>query len=384
MKKKIKLLAIGTMLTLSASECLMAETRQVLLINKDVTTHIIMPENLKLVDISTERIVGDQCADNMLRIKPIQDSLMISQSTPEGEYLGAVTLIGERHIAQFDLKYTNNPTAANSLYKVNYDLSDNYANPETAMTEAEMANYAWSICNTKKKFHTIRTKSYGLSAQVNNIYSIGNFFFIDLSLNNKTKVQYDIAQMRLTLADKKETKATNSQTLELTPSFVLNKETSFKKQYRQVIVLPKLTYPEEKILNIEISEDQISGRVITIPIQYEDMLNADCFNGDKSEAFYKVQQDYAHQKSIMERLEKDLKEKQKLLDKANSRLNELQSKLEKKSTQYLKLEKKLSAMIKAFSGFEKIKEVFPSSLAEVIEENDIDNAGANQFLTLEE
>lgn len=54
----------------------------------------------------------------------------------------------------------------------------------------------------------------------------------------------------------------------------------FKKDYRNVLVLPKLTFPEEKILRLEISENQISGRVITLTIEYKDILNADGFDSD--------------------------------------------------------------------------------------------------------
>ena len=80
------------------------------------------------------------------------------------------------------------------------------------------------------------------------------------------------------MTDKKEAKATNSQTIELTPTYSLNSAHSFKKAYRNVIVLPKLTFPDEKVLRIEIAERQISGRVIYIPIEYEDILNADSFD----------------------------------------------------------------------------------------------------------
>ena len=84
--------------------------------------------------------------------------------------------------------------------------------------------------------------------------------------------------MRIKLTDKKEMKATNSQTIELTPEYTLNWAKSFKKAYRNVIVLKKLTFPNEKVLRLEISENQISGRVIYIPIDYQDILNADGFD----------------------------------------------------------------------------------------------------------
>ena len=45
-----------------------------------------------------------------------------------------------------------------------------------------------------------------------------------------------------------------------------------------MIVIKKLTFPDAKVLRIEVSENQISGRVITLDINYDDVLNADCFD----------------------------------------------------------------------------------------------------------
>ena len=127
-----------------------------------------------------------------------------------------------------------------------------------------------------------------MKATVNNIYAVGDYFFIDFSLRNKTKIPYDIEEIRVKLTDKKETKATNSQTIELSPVFTLNSTRKFKKDYRNVMVLPKLTFPDEKVLRIEISENQISGRVIVLTLEYEDILHADGFDADilKDAAYY--------------------------------------------------------------------------------------------------
>ena len=120
----------------------------------------------------------------------------------------------------------------------------------------------------------------GIRAYINNIYAIGDYFFLDYTLKNKTRIAYDIEEIRVKLTDKKETKATNSQTIELTPVFSMNNTRKFRKDYRNVLVLPKLTFPEEKVLRLEISENQISGRVVVLTIEYEDILNADGFDSD--------------------------------------------------------------------------------------------------------
>ena len=353
MKHRMKTLALAAACLTAANA--QSQQRPALYVNADVTTHMIMPEQLKMVDISTDIIAGDQCADNMVRIKPVApDSIDdANRFFLPGQFLGTVTLIGERHMAQYDLFYNDNPTKAEAMYRVTYDDSSNYSNPDVAMPENEMANYAWAVSNTRRKYNTVRSSAYGISASVYNIYSIGNYFFIDLYLKNNTNIEYDIAQMRVSLTDKKETKATNSQTLELTPAYVLNNDRSFKKDYRQVIVLDKLTFPEEKVLNIEISEDQISGRVITVPIEYDDILHADCFDGTKKDAYYKVSRDYRELLKENKRLTGELRDRQKSLNKANaeiekakSDIRELDGKLKKSKARYVRVERKLEAFYK--------------------------------------
>ena len=153
-----------------------------------------------------------------------------------------------------------------------------YTNPEVSMTRGDMARFAWSIFSSKRNCYRVHSKQYGIRAQVNNIYTVGDYFFIDFSLQNKSNIKYDLAEIRLKLMDKKELKATNSQTIELTPVYMINHATQFTKNYRNVLVLKKLTFPEEKKLRLEITEDQISGRVSYLDINYRDILNADSFS----------------------------------------------------------------------------------------------------------
>lgn len=248
-------------------------TKNVVYVNEEVTTHIIMPENIRLVDISTDKIVGNQCADNIVRIKP-------AARLYDNELAGTVTVIGERHLAQYDVVYTPNPAKAFPVHSISHDEMRRYTNPDVLMSESRMADFAWSIYCSGRKYYNIHSRHYGITASVNNIYAVNDYFFIDFSLQNSTGIKYDIDEIRVKLTDKKEAKATNSQTVELTPVFSLNRAASFSKGYRNVIVVDKLTFPDEKVLRLEIAEKQISGRVVYINIEYDDVLNADSF--DKS------------------------------------------------------------------------------------------------------
>ena len=238
---------------------LQAPAKEKIYVNSEVTTHIVMPENIKMVDLSTAKIIGNQCADNIVRVKPFIESDSLPCAYREGELMGTLTLIGERHLAQYDMVYTAAPSRAASIHRVPYSGMDSYINPEVSMPQSEMARYAWAVYGSGRKYNQVVSKAHGIKATVNNIYAVGDYFFIDYSLQNRTKIPYDIAEVRVKLTDKKEVKATNSQTVELTPAYSLNLVGKFRKNYRNVLVLDKLTFPEEKVLRIEISENQKAG-----------------------------------------------------------------------------------------------------------------------------
>ena len=110
MKSKILtaiLCAVGIVSGASAQ----TSVKEKIYVNPDVTTHIVMPENIRLVDISTTKIVGNQCADNIVRIKPLSPDDMEADSQPfhENELLATLTLIGERHMAQYDVVFVSSP-----------------------------------------------------------------------------------------------------------------------------------------------------------------------------------------------------------------------------------------------------------------------------------
>ena len=269
--KKLFLVAVA-FVALSTSIASAQDTNlRTIYVNKDVTTHLIMPETIKLVDISTDNVVGNQVNDNIVRIKP--DTILA-----DGETAAIATVIGERHIAQYKLVYCSQSCFVHTRFTIPYCDAQDYTNPGVQMSVAEMSRYAIRMYNAKRTVENIHSKKDKMKAWVNHICSAGDYFFIDFSLENKTKIPYDISEIRVKLEDKKQKKATNYQSVELTPEFMLNCNKHFKKHYRNVLVIKKLTFPEAKVLKIEVSENQISGRTIELNINYDDVLNADCFD----------------------------------------------------------------------------------------------------------
>ena len=153
-----------------------------------------------------------------------------------------------------------------------------YNNPAVTLSSTDMARYARQIWSSEAHVNNVKTKAHKMVMRLNNVYSSGDYFFLDFSVENKTHIPFDIDQIRLKLTDKKTAKATNSQMIELHPVFTLEQTKRFRYGYRNVIVIRKMTFPNDKKLTIEMTENQISGRTISLKVNYSDVLSADSFN----------------------------------------------------------------------------------------------------------
>ena len=245
---------------------------ELLTVNENVTTVITSSEPIRLVDISTDKVVGDKPIENVIRLKPKEGG------HEDGEVLAIVTVVTERYRAQYALLYTTRLEEAVSDKEVQLSEQTAFHNPAVSMSTEDMVRFARRIWNSPAKYRNVSTKHRKLVMRLNNIYSVGEYFFIDFSVENRTKLRFDIDELRFKLADKKQQKATNVQIVELNPVLVLDRSTSFRHGYRNVVVLKKMTFPGDKVLSIELSEKQISGRTITMTIDYEDVLAADSFD----------------------------------------------------------------------------------------------------------
>lgn len=248
------------------------EEMEHLTVNEQVTTVITASEPVRFVDISTDKVAGDQPLDNIIRLKPKE------AGHEDGEVLAIVTIVTERYRTQYALLYTTRVQEAVADKEIQLQERDAYNNPSVSMSTVDMTRFARHIWNSPAKIRNVASKAHRMVMRLNNIYAVGDYFFIDFSIDNKTNIRFDIDEIRVKLADKKLAKATNAQVIELTPALVLEPGKTFRRGYRNVIVIKKMTFPNDKLLTIEMTEKQISGRNISLNIDYEDVLSADLFS----------------------------------------------------------------------------------------------------------
>ncbi|MEL7585287.1 MAG: conjugative transposon protein TraN [Prolixibacteraceae bacterium] len=245
-------------------------------ISDGLSVHFVSPEPIQYVDISTSDVVGDIPVDNVLRIKYYPDSLghkPHDAQTPST----VVTIVGQSFMAQYDVIYTS--ATQSSWLSTRIEILPKHMEPldfpEVTMTRQEIRTFAMEVIRQKRTYRNVASKALGMTAWLNNIFSSGDYVFVDVSFKNSTRIKYDIDQLRFRIRDKRITKATNVQDLELKPVFTLYDNPYFQRRYRNVFVFRKFTYPGNKVLSIQMAEEQISGRTVELSIDYSDLLNAD-------------------------------------------------------------------------------------------------------------
>ncbi len=254
-------------------------------ISEGINLHIISPEPIQYVDLSTEKLTGDLPASNIARIKITdtgisdKDKKKQSVSFSSGNTVGIITVVGQSFIAQYKAMYresdnlniiTNIHIQPEAMQPIEFD--------KMSFSNLELRQFALDIIRKQADKKPIRKENnLNLSMQLNNVYVMADYIFLDMTFKNTSNLSYDLEALKFSIEDKKIHKATNNQSIEMKPVFQLNPQKHFRKNLRNIYVFKKFTYPNSKVMMIRLIEEQLSGRTIEMKVNYSEILKADTF-----------------------------------------------------------------------------------------------------------
>ena len=255
-------------------------------IAEGINLHIISPEPIQYVDLSTQKLTGDLPTTNIARIK-ITDSPESNETEKikkqttftSGQNIGVITVVGQSFIAQYKAIYRN---SENLNTVTNIHIQPEHMQPieldKMVFSNLELRKFSMDIIQKKSEKNPIRKeKNLQLNIQLNNVYVMSDYIFLDMTVKNNSNLSYDIDDLKFSIEDKIIYKATNNQSIEMTPVFQLNPQKHFRKNFRNIYVFKKFTFPNSKVMMIRLIEEQLSGRTIEMKIYYSDILKADTF-----------------------------------------------------------------------------------------------------------
>ncbi|PTT37543.1 conjugative transposon protein TraN [Chryseobacterium sp. HMWF028] len=255
-------------------------------ITDGINLHIISPEPIQYVDLSTQQLTGDLPTTNIARIKITDNADSDDKGKVKlpirffnGSNIGVITVVAQSFIAQYKAVYRNSENL-NTI--TNIHIQPEAMQPiefdKLRLSNLELRKFAMDIIQKKSEKHPIRQENnLKLKFQLNNVYVISDYIFLDITFKNESNLGYDIEDLKFSIEDKKIYKATNNQSIEMAPLFQLNAQKHFRKNFRNIYVFKKFTYPNSKVMMIRLIEEQLSGRTIEMKVNYSDILKADTF-----------------------------------------------------------------------------------------------------------
>lgn len=240
----------------------------------NVTVHFVSPEPIQYIDISSPDIQGDLPEKNIFRLRPDSDKIH-----PGDKF--TITIVTLAYISVYKLTVadlqSNDSSLQNGAYVISINPNDAVqVNQSDVLNNQQCFDLVIKGMQKKRSIFDIDTRAYGMKMYVSNIYSVGDYVMIKLEVKNKTKLQFDIDQIRFKIIDKHKVKATVSQDIELKPVYSLyqSDDEIITHKFSNFFIFKKFTYPTQKLLEIEMTEKQYSGRRFDLKIEYNQILKS--------------------------------------------------------------------------------------------------------------
>jgi conjugative transposon TraN protein len=225
-----------------------------LCISTEKTTSLIFPFAIKHVDRGSQSILAQQVKDvpTILLVKAASNGFNetnLSVITDDGSLYSFVVC--------FDLK----PATWVHHLPVN--------------KKATTAMYANGILDNRQIVKGVKDKKRQSIVEVIGIYIKSDVLFYQVSIQNKSSIDYTIDFIRFFIRDKKKGKRTAIQEIELKPIYTVGNLNKVAAETSSTVVfaLDKFTIPDAKKLMLQINEKN-GGRHFSIRIKNKELMNA--------------------------------------------------------------------------------------------------------------
>lgn len=236
------------------------------------TTNIVFPYAIKSVDRGSQDVLVQKAKglENILQIKAAQQGFIQTNLT-------VITADGKLY--SYVLNYDEQSPQLNlSMNKTKEEGQEIYFSSESN-NEQELQQYSKLAFYNKKKVRSEKENKYAIKFHLNGIFIQNDVMYYRILIANKSKINYDVDQLRFFIRDNKKVKRTASQEIEITPIYILNNVATVDEESENTFVfaVPKFTIPEKKYLSIQLMEKN-GGRHLELHMKNKKLVKVTVLN----------------------------------------------------------------------------------------------------------
>ncbi|MDL2223135.1 conjugative transposon protein TraN [Bacteroidales bacterium OttesenSCG-928-M11] len=248
------------------------------------TVHVIFPAPIRYVDLGSADLLAAKAdgTENVLRVKAALRDFSresnLSVITEDGAYY------------TFNVKYADEPV------KLSVEMTDflhdgeavNRPNNALAVYMEELGQESPLLVklimqsiykNNDREIKHLGSKRFGIQHTLKGVYTHNGLLYFHLQLKNSSNVPFNIDFITFKIVDKKVAKRTAIQEQVIWPLRAYNNLMVIggKRTERTIFTLPKFTIPDDKMLVIELNEQE-GGRHQRFTVDNADLVRAKVIN----------------------------------------------------------------------------------------------------------
>jgi len=248
------------------------------------TVHVIFPAPIRYVDLGSADLLAAKAdgTENVLRVKAALRDFSRESN------LSVITEDGSYYV--FNVKYADEPV------KLSVEMTDflhdgeavNRPNNALDIYMQELGQESPLLVklimqsiykNDRKEIKHIGSKRFGIQYTLKGVYTHNGLLYFHLQLKNSSNVPFNVDYITFKIVDKKVAKRTAIQEQVIWPLRAYNNLTLIggSRTERMVFTLPKFTIPDDKMLIVELNE-QNGGRHQSFTVDNADLVRAKVIN----------------------------------------------------------------------------------------------------------
>lgn len=248
------------------------------------TVHVIFPSAIRYVDLGSADLLAAKAdgTENVLRVKAALRDFSRESN------LAVITEDGAYYT--FNVKYADEPV------KLSVEMTDflhdgeavNRPNNALAIYMNELGQESPLLVklimqsiykNNDREIKHIGSKRFGVQYTLKGIYTHNGLLYFHLQLKNSSHVPFNVDYITFKIVDKKVAKRTAIQEQVIWPLRAHNNLTVIggSRTERVVFTLPKFTIPDDKMLVVELNEQE-GGRHQSFTVDNADLVRAKVIN----------------------------------------------------------------------------------------------------------
>lgn len=234
------------------------------------TSNIIFPFAISSVDRGSRDLMVQKAkgVKNILQVKAGKENF-------EETNLSIVTEDGKFY--SFLVDYNSTPSVLNLQFsEYNPGASEGPARlTRDTLNVADVERTADLVRISKKKHHGPHDRKFEIEARLTSIYIKNDLFYFQVSLKNKSSINYYTDQLKFSIRDRKIARRTAHQEIDVLPRVISGSADVIRANDSGVLVfaVPKFTIPDKKQLFLFLSEKD-GGRDLKLKIKNHHLVHA--------------------------------------------------------------------------------------------------------------